>query len=515
LTDLILTNANVVTLDQRCSNARTVAVRGGKIAAAGSDSDLHKLKQPMTRIIDCRGKTILPGFIDAHLHIAAAAESLAAPLLDSRHSARSISDIQAIVRTQAETLPEGAWRNLGGYHEFYLEEKRHPHRRDLDKAAPNHPVLLTHQTGHAHVLNSLALERVGLSKKSPDPPGGLIDRDYRDGEPTGLLFEMKAYLAKQMPPLKDREITPGIKRLNTELVSLGITSIQDVSPHDDVNKIKKLLRWSESGLLKPRMNLMLGAGALGASPDETLAALNKKNHPFLKGVKIILDETSGDLYPSQTELNQKVLKAHRAGLQVAIHAVEARAVEAACSAIAFALQKLPKPDHRHRIEHCSVCPPALSGRIASLGIQVVTQPAFIFYRGDRYLSTVPEGQRKHLYPIGTWFKKGVCVAGSSDFPFSPLNPIAGIFSAVSRMTEAGKQVLPEEKISPLEALRLYTQHAARMTFDEDKRGVIAPGKQADLIVLDKDPTQQPIHSLLDLKVEMTIIGGEIVWKKSF
>ena len=208
-----------------------------------------------------------------------------------------------------------------------------------------------------------------------------------------------------------------------------------------------------------------------------------------------------------------VLEIHRAGFQVAIHAIEENAVEATCSAIEFALQKHPRADHRHRIEHCSVCSPPLIKRLASLGIIVVTQPSFIFYNGDRYLQTVPNHELQHLYPIGSLFNAGISVAGSSDCPIVPPNPLIGIYSAASRKSEAGEIVGEKEKTTPLNALRMYTLNAARASFQERLKGSITPGKFADLVVLNGDPTTATADEIKDMEVEMTILNGEVVWEK--
>ena len=233
----------------------------------------------------------------------------------------------------------------------------------------------------------------------------------------------------------------------------------------------------------------------------------------VSGIKLILDETTGELHPAQAELNERVLAIHRSGLQVAIHAIEENAVESACSAIEYALERVPRSDHRHRIEHCSVCSPSLSKRLASLGITVVTQPSFIFYNGDRYLETVPDQQLRHLYPIRSLLQAGIPVAGSSDCPIVPPNPLVGIYSAVSRKSQTGRSVAHLEKIAPLDALRMYTSHAARATFEETIKGSITPGKLADLVVLNGDPTKVPADEIKDLQVEMTILNGEVVWSK--
>jgi predicted amidohydrolase YtcJ len=208
-----------------------------------------------------------------------------------------------------------------------------------------------------------------------------------------------------------------------------------------------------------------------------------------------------------------VLDIHRLGFQAVLHAIEGKTIEAACDAIAYALKKSPRSDHRHRIEHCSVCTPFLAKRLTSLGIMVVTQPSFIYYNGDRYLKTVPKPNLEHLYPLSTLIKNGVAVAGSSDCPVVPPSPIVGVYAAVSRRTEAEDFVLPDEQITPLEALTMYTRDAAKATFDEEIKGSIEPGKLADLVVLSGDPTKVPVNEIKDIEVEMTILDGEVVWDK--
>jgi predicted amidohydrolase YtcJ len=244
-------------------------------------------------------------------------------------------------------------------------------------------------------------------------------------------------------------------------------------------------------------------------PFTTLLSENQLN---LRGVKIVLHETTGQLSPPQDELNERVLLIHRSGLQVILHAIEEKTIEAACIAIEFALKNSPKLDHRHRIEHGSVCSPSLAKRMASLGVVVVTQPSFIYYHGERYLNTVPTSDLKHLYPIATLLKNGVNVVGSSDCPIVPANPLIGIYAATSRIAETGELVLPEERVSPLDAIKMYTCEAAKATFEERIKGSIAPGKLADLVVLSGDPTRLPPDEIRDLKVEATIVNGEMVWE---
>jgi predicted amidohydrolase YtcJ len=513
VSDLILFNANVITMDSTSPQAELVATQNGKVLAVAGNESIVELKKRNTKVIDCMGKTVLPGFIDVHFHLVAFAESLVTVNLKPQNNVRSISDIQAKIRELSQELPPGTWIRGRGYNEFYLTEKKHPTRWDLDAATVIHPIKLTHRSGRAHVLNSLALKLVGISKETADPPESLIDRHIETGEPTGLLFGMGGYLSKAVPPIDNNQMERGIKLASAELCSFGITSIHDASPSNNFKRWEMLRSWKDHGFLKPRVNMILGIEGFNEYRRNKFSAQVSENQLYPGGVKIIVHETTGQLSPNQEELNEMVLNIHQSGLQAVLHAIEERTIEAACCAIEHALKEIPQSDHRHRIEHCSVCTPSLAKRVASLGIMVVTQPSFIYYNGERYLRTVPDSNLKHLYPIATLLKSGVRVAGSSDCPIVPASPLIGIYSAVSRRAENGEFVLPEERISSLEAIQLYTNFAAETTFEETIKGSIVPGKLADMVVLSSDPTELPIDEIKDMKVEMTILNGEIVWNK--
>jgi predicted amidohydrolase YtcJ len=513
MADLILCNANVITMDPACPRAQLVAIENRKIISVTTSDKLVEHKKSETKVIDCNGETILPGFIDAHCHIPSLAESFLALNLNPQNNVHSISDIQAEIQSLSKELPPGKWIRGKGYNEFYLTEKRHPTREDLDRATTIHPIKLTHRSGHAHVLNSAALRIVGISKETSDPPGGLIDRDIRTGEPTGILYGMSNYLAKIIPSIDGDQMEKGIRLVNQELLSCGIASVQDATSRNDFDRWKMFQRWKENGLLRSRVSMMLGMEGFNEYRKHPYSVQGDEKHLRLGGVKIIIHETTGQLTPSQQELNEMVNKIHQSGFQAVLHAIEEHSIKAACTAIEHALKLSPKSDHRHRIEHCSVCPPSLAKRLASLGISVVTQPSFIYYSGERYLRTVSNDQLKYLYPIATLRKNGVIVAGSSDCPITPANPLIGIYAATSRATETGEVVLPEERITPEEALKMYTEVAAKARFEEKDKGAISPGKLADLVVLNGDPTKLPIDQIKDIEVEMTILDGEIVWNK--
>jgi predicted amidohydrolase YtcJ len=512
MSDLVLYNANVITMDPACPKAELIAVENGRIAAVTTNEAIRELRSRKTEVIDCKGKTVIPGFIDAHCHLAAFAEGFMSLNLSPPEGVRSIADMQSKIRLFCKDHLPGVWIRGKSYNEFYLAEKRHPNRHDLDAAASLHPVKLTHRSGHAHVLNSIALRLVGINAETGDPPDGLIDRDLETGEPTGILYGMGNYLSKKIPSLDDDEMRQGIRLANEELLSCGITSVQDTTSHNDIRCWNLFQQWKSEGIFKPGVTMMLGMKGFDEYKRQIYPFCADESGPCIGGVKIVIHEITGDLEPRQEKLNEMVFEIHKAGFQAVLHAVEERTIEAACDAIEYALKQLPRHEHRHRIEHCSVCPPALAKRIGDLGIMVVTQPAFLYYSGDRYLETVPPGQIEHLYPIKRLIQNRVRVAAGSDFPIVKPNPFIGISAAVTRMSESGKPILSEEGIGRLEALRMYTQIAAAANFEEQIKGSITVGKAADLVVLNDDPMRVSADEIKTVKVEMTVIGGEIAWQ---
>jgi len=510
--DLVLYNANVLTMAPQQPRAELVAVSAGGIIRVGPNDDLDLLGGRPKRI-DCEGRTVIPGFNDAHAHILSYASSLLS--VDcSPASVVSIPDIQENIRQQVERTPRGTWIRASGYNEFYLAEHRHPTRHDLDRAAPHHPVKLSHRSLHACVLNSLALSLAGISIETPDPPGGLIDRELETGEPSGILFGMNSSINEQvMPPLGEEELRQGIKLANKDFISCGITSVQDATVRNGFEQWQTFLRMKEKGELVPRITMMFGHHALADLEERGLGPGYGDTGLRLGAVKLTLDETSGQLNPSQEELNEAVLMAHRGVFQVAIHAVEEGTVEAAANALEYCLHISPKVDHRHRVEHCSVCPPPLLRRLRDIGAVVVTQPAFIYYSGERYLQEVPDTRLPWLYRMSSFLEGGLRLAGSSDCPVVPCKPLVGVYAAVNRRAENGQVLSPEEAVTPEEALQIYTAGGAYASFEEGLKGSIEVGKLADLVVLSADPIAVAPEAMKGIEVERTIVGGQVVWER--
>ena len=510
--DLILKNARVITMDARQPYTEMAAVSGGRVLLAGKSSELEDVTGASTRIIDCHGKTVMPGFNDAHCHIFSYIRKLLSVDL-SPTSVSTIADIKGIIGRKAQETPAGEWIGATDYNEFYLAEKRHPTRWDLDEVAPHHPVVLSHRGLHACVLNSMALSLAGITRETPDPPGGIIERDPATGEPDGILFEMLGYIRGHvMPPLSEEELSKGAAIANRHYLSYGITSLQDATYRNDYGRWQILQHFKEKGIMRSRVYMMIGNQARVKFQEAGMATGAGDSDLRLGGVKLMLSGTTGKLQPPQSELNRQVLESHQSGFQLAFHAVEEETVEAAVKALEYISGYDCLGERRHRIEHCSECPQHLLERLGRLQIVIVTQPPFIYYNGERYLATLSERQLSALYRVKSHLDNGVVVAASSDFPVVPDNPLMGIYAAVTRKAATGQTILPEERVSVIQALEMYTRNAAYASFEEGIKGSISPGKMADIVVLSADPTGVAAEEIKDIRVEMTILGGRVVWE---
>ncbi|MFC2068268.1 amidohydrolase [Chloroflexota bacterium] len=510
--DLILRNADVVTLDPQQPKARLVAIKGDKILLVAGNDEEECLKGAGTNVIDCHGKTVVPGFNDAHCHLFSFIRKLLS--LDiGPSSVSSINDIKVAIRRQTQYILPGGWLTGTGFNEFHLAEKRYPNRWDIDEVAPLHPVVLIHRSLHACVLNSLALSLAGITAQTTEPSGGHIDREPSTGEPTGLLFEMLSYIRERvMPPLTEEELRRGVALANRQYLTNGITSLQEATMGNGLDRWQSLRQLKDAGQLTSRVSMMFGTGALSRFQEMGLVTGSGDVQLRLGGMKIMLTGTSGQLQPQQLELNQQAFKANRAGFQLAIHAVEECTVTAAIMALEYIASRLPITGQRHRIEHCSECSHYLLQRLVEMKAVIVTQPSFIYYSGDRYLATVLASQQQLLYRIKSLSDSGLIVAGSSDSPVVSHNPLVGIYAAVTRRTDSGHQLLSEECIMAEQALEMYTINAAYASGEENIKGSITPGKLADIVVLSDNPLNVSQERIKDIMVEMTIIGGKVAWE---
>lgn len=506
--DLILYNANVITFDPAKPKATAVAVKNGRVVRVADNGAHEHFKG---RRINCNGKTLIPGFNDAHCHILAFASSLLS--VDCTPSyVSSISDIKDRIRKRVQTASDGEWIRAFGYDEFNLVEKRHPTRFDLDEAAPNHPVKLTHRSRHACVLNSRALAIIGISNETPEPDGGMIERDLQSGQPSGMLFEMNEFTDGKVPPISPAEMERGVKLANEAYLSQGITSIQDATVSNNIDTWKFFQRLRKSSSIKPRLSLMMGLRYMDQLLEEGLTPRYGDDEMRLGALKIVLSEARGCLYPGMDELKHMVAKADGNGFQIAIHAIEENTVEAAVSALESVYDKSSNGNHRHRVEHCSVCSDSLLDRLENIRAIVVTQPSFIYHSGERYLATVPEEHLLLMHRNSSFLKSGLKPCAGSDNPVVPVNPLLSMHAAVNRRTQEGTTFFSRERVIPPVALEMHTRAAAYASFDEAIKGTISPGKLADFTILSDDPLKVAPEKIRDIKVEATIIGGEVVWR---
>lgn len=523
--DLILANARVLNTARAPWHLRSlpsaVAIKGDKILAAGGREVVRDYSGAMTRVIDCQHGAILHGFNDAHCHIVAYAASLLH--LDVSHRAvSSIEEIKSLVRSRTGKLLPGEWITGSGYDEFNLREKRHPLRLDLDEAAPDHPVRLIHRTGYACVLNSSALRLMNITVNTVEPEDGYIDRDQH-GEPNGLLFGMKDYLEAKLEPelQKAGEIEKGLSLANKKFLGWGITSLQDATLSNDLKRWFFFEKIKNEGILTSRITFMPGYRnfaefrSRGFKPGQSAGSPEKGSYQLRLGpVKIVVNMTRGKLYPEQEELDRLVLGIHRAGFQLALHSLEVETLESEMKALTTALREYPRKNHRHRIEHCSLCPTHMLGLLKDIEAIVVSQPAFLYYNGDRYLSFVPQEQKPWLYRLGSFHRAGIRVAFSSDSPVAEPDPLMGLYASVVRLTAHGDDILPLELVTLPEAMQMYTYNSAYASFEEKIKGSIEAGKLADLVLLKPNPLEVGLKSLKDVKVLLTIVGGKIVYEGS-
>ncbi len=536
--DTLFRNGTVITIDDDRPRAEGVAVAFGRVLAVGSDRELEALRGPDTRVIDLAGRTLIPGFCDAHDHMAAFGMQLQMVSADAV-SAPTLDDIVRLLGERAATTPAGEWVRGARYDDNKLQPARHPTRADLDRASRDHPIYLRHTSGHMAVINSRALELLGIDARTPDPDGGRIVRD-EDGAPTGLLLETAMRLVTdRFQPYPVSELVDALAAADAVYVSEGITSHTEagIGYLSDLEAFA-YRRATEEGRLRVRSTLMVRAESLidlqGADGEDGfglslgLGTGWGDDRLRLGPVKMFSDgsligqtaamregyvgapENHGMFATARETLRDWIGRAHRSGWQCAVHAIGDEAVDFILDCYEEALSESPRADHRHRIEHCGMTPPATLDRIARLGVIAVPQQRFIGELGDGFLRVLGRERVRWLYVQRSYLERGIPLPGSSDRFVVRGAPLLGIHDAVNQRTDSGAPYVPEEALTAEEALRAYTLHSAYASFDEGRKGSIEPGKLADLVILGDDPTTVDPAAIRDIPVELTMIGGEVV-----
>jgi len=533
--DMIFVNGSVITVDPEDRVCEAVAIKGNRIVYVGDSRAAKSYAGSSTRVLNLNGRTLIPGFIDAHCHaggygISKLRVHCGLPLV------RSIEDMKREIRRKAAETPPGAWIVGIGYDHTKLAEGRHPTRSDLDDAARDHPVFVSRVCGHVGVANTLALEAIGVGRDTPDPPGGKIDKN-ENGEPSGILFEVAQAPVRILtkPSLVEMEI--GLKSMDSDFIRYGVTSIQDASGWNP-DEIRLFQKGTAEGWLRIRISFMVRSAGAGMDLGEKylLSGLISgfgNERVRLGSYKLLMDGSVGAasaamrspykvgsnnfgiLYMDQEELNTRVLRAHRAGYQVAIHAIGDRAIEMSLESFEKAFQAFPGSGQRHRIEHCGWLDEALIDRIHRLEILPVLGVPFLYEHGDSYFRNLEEQRLSCVYPLRSLLKRGIRVALSSDAPVIDPNPMRGIYCAVSRKTASGRTVSPGEGVNIKQAIRAYTLFGAYASFEERLKGSIEPGKLADLVVLSENILHLPHEELLRVYPVLTMIDGIVVYEKEW
>lgn len=529
LTDLILYNANVWTLDPGNPQAEAVAIAGDKISAVGSNREVLSFSATGTEVIDCRGLPLVPGLNDAHCHILATAASISGVDCTPGNVA-SIAQLLSSVRRRASALTPGQWIRGHGLEPEALQENRYPTRLELDSAAPDHPVRLEHSNGHATVLNSPALQLATIDSSTPDPMEGLIDRESATGEPTGLLLEMGSFLRRKLGNTRSNEdLESGVSGLGDKLLKYGITSVQDAGPHNGIGQWQTFESLVGKSKFGPRITMMAGVEKLNEFTAAGLGWASGGDKVRLGHAKVMLTTTTGSLYPAREDLRLLAFHALKTGFPFAVHAVEREALVAVLDLPELGMtpsrdpeKRAQSPVPRNRIEHCAECPPQLMDRLARSGATVVTQPGFVYWRGDGYLQRVDRDLLPYLYDSGEVNRRNIPLAFGSDAPVIDPSPWPGIYSAITSRTssgnrlprtsmgrEAGKEI--NKDLTMVQALGAYTIGGAWAEGNETRKGIIRPGMLADLAVLDTPLSDECLKEIKGVRAKMTIVGGKIMW----
>lgn len=533
--ETILTSGRVHTMVAGQPRATALAIAGERILAVGDDATIGAMAGPGTRRIDLAGRAVVPGFNDAHIHLWK--EGMLLGQVNARPSAApSIAALVDAFAARAAATPAGQWIEGRGYDETRLDERRHPTRYDMDRAAPRHPVVLGRTCGHIIVANSRALALAGITAATPDPPGGAIDRDER-GEPTGVLRETAMALVRSIqPPATEQELAAALIGAGRKCLALGITSAGE--PGVDPRTVEIYRQLDEAGQLPLRCDVMamtiLPDGRRIAPPPPWRGKRAKCDTVKLFGDGGLSSGTAALSipYPGRhdcglprfpaDQLAGEVRLIYDADLSVAVHAIGDRVIGELLDAFEACLNNDGRPMangkqsvvRRLRIEHFGLPSAEHLRRARALGVMVATQPSFLYDIGDTMLHQLPDALAPQCYPFRSMIAAGLAVAFSSDGPvISDINPLLGLRSAALRRTRSGRAIVPAETIDVAQALWCFTAGGALASGEDAQLGRLAPGCLADLAVLDADPLEAAPERLLEIKVDQTWLGGWLAFER--
>jgi predicted amidohydrolase YtcJ len=531
--DLIIINANVRTMTTPQTSAEAIAILGRRVIAVGPNDEIKRLNGANTRTIDAQGQLVLPGFNDAHVHFMSGGFQLSS--VDLR-DAKSPEEFAQRIRDFAVKLPAGSWITGGDWDHESWPAANLPTKELIDRYTPNTPVFVNRLDIHMALANSLALRLAGVTSATKDPDGGVIVRDPRTGEPTGILKDAaQSFVWKVIPAPSFEEKLSAARAATNHAASLGVTSVQDMSSGVDVGVYQTLLdrrelktriyavwplpswdRLAQTGVRAHFGSAMLRTGALKGFADGSLGSTTALFFdPYLDA-----PNTSGipsdEMFPEGAML-ERVRGADRAGLQVLIHAIGDRANDKILSLYEQVEKENGERDRRFRIEHAQHLRAQDIPRFARDQVIASMQPYHAIDDGRWAEKRIGPERAKTTYAFRSLIDSGAKLAFGTDWTVAPLNPMLSIYAAVTRRTLDGKRPsgwVPEQKISVGEAVRAYTVGSAYAEFQENEKGTIAPGKLADLVILSRDIFKIDPNEIDKVKVTITIMDGRVVYEAS-
>ncbi len=516
LRDLIVLNARVHTIDDARPQAEAFAVRHGRFAAVGSNADIRDLRTRDTQVIDAEGMTVVPGFIDAHCHPSGVRE-----LTGVNVNLRTVEEVKAALRQKAMETPPGYW--VSGYMYDDTKLDRPVTRRDLDEAVPDHPASVGHRGGHTGVYNSKAFELAGVTAETPDPPGGRFYRE--DGELTGKVAERArgalSGVGRREPVTREMN-QAGVKFISEQMTKVGITSVHQTG--GGRSSLVALQDAYRAGEMRFRMYLLprgrlyqtlkdsgvrtgygdewLRIGAVKHSADGSASERTMRmSTPYVGR-----PDDYGILTMSQEEIHEAVEDAHRNEWQIGIHANGDVTIDMVLNAYERVQRMWPRPDPRHRIEHCTLINPDLLRRIKALEAIPTPFYTYVYYHGDKW-AEYGEEKVRWMFAHRSFLDYGIPVAPASDYMPGPYEPLMALQSMVTRTDFRGHVWGANQRVNVDEALRICTQNGAYASFEEDLKGSITVGKLADFVILGEDPHDVDPNSLKDIEVVRTVVGG--------
>ena len=516
---MIVTGANVITMDGGNPRAEALAVRGDRLLAVGSDDNVMQHAGTGTRRIDARGLTVTPGFIDAHSHPLFAEEAVGVNVNLPR-----IGDVKRALAAKAAQTPPGHWIRGVMYDDTKFEDARPLDRRDLDDAVPDHPVYVGHRGGHTGVVNSKAFELAGITNRTPDPDDGRYFRE--NGELTGKVAEhaRDVFFEVGTWPVMDR----AVRQRAAEIASRNMAAAGLTSTTDAYGTLEDLIAYQDArdaGELRFRLSFMPGggsevyaglktAGVRSGFGDETIrigavkfgADGSASERTMYMSTPYEGTDDHGILTMTQEQIDAAVDDAVAHGFRVGIHANGDVTVDMVLKAYERVLRDRRGPNPRHRIEHCSLIDAGLLKRIKAAGVVPTPFYTYAHYHGNKW---VDYGAKKmeRMFAHRSFLDAGIPVAPASDYTPGPYEPMMAIQSMVTRKDLQGRVWGPSQRIGVTEAMRICTMHGAYASFEEDIKGSLAPGKLADFVILEQDPHDAEPDSIKEISVVKTVLGG--------